>query len=210
MASESSSKRAQAMNDSFKSPSLTSSNRKESPLPSQKFEYKIEKTVPNPADAYDDNASNIQESNYSVMQNNDVFNPENVTKETIAKYVKFLKKQEKYDDGPDICDDVIERSQFNKKMEFDKGINRHTNDFVEKYFKEELRKEELPYTYEDQLFDDIKVGEEFLMSVDMFKSLLSPYQLIPSIQYSTLIKSFTNSIIGSDERYVGGKKFCLG
>ena len=68
MASESSSKRAQAMNDSshsfdnFKSPSLTSSNRKEIPPPSKKFEYKIEKTVPNPADAFDDNASsNIQE-----------------------------------------------------------------------------------------------------------------------------------------------------
>ena len=70
MASESSSKRAQAMNDSFKSPSLTSSNRKEIPLPSKKFEYKIEKTVPNPADAFDDNASNIQESKYSIIQNN--------------------------------------------------------------------------------------------------------------------------------------------
>ena len=98
---------------------------------------------------------------------------------------------------------MIERSEFNKKMEFDKGIKpTHTKDFVEKYFKGELRKQELPYTYEDQLFDDIKVGEDILMSVDMFKSLLSPYQLIPSIQYSTLIKSFSNSIIGAEERYV--------
>ena len=90
MASESSSKRAQAMNDNhsfdnfkspsenhsfdnFKSPSLTSSTRKEIPptTSNKKFENKSENnSVPNPAEAFDDTASSLHETKYSINQNN--------------------------------------------------------------------------------------------------------------------------------------------
>ena len=228
MTSESSSKRAQAMNDNhsfgdnfkspsenhsfdnFKSTSLTSSTRKEiPPMSKNRFEN------PNPAEAIDDNASSlIQETKYSLINRNNggnfdqAFNPENVTKDTIAKYVKFLQKQEKYDDGPDICDDVIKRSEFNKNLEFDKGIiNRHTRDFVGNYFENPnsivSKKAGIPFAYEDNIFDDLKdlniSKDNILMSVDMYKSLLSPYQLIPSLQFSTLIKGFCNSMVSAQD-----------
>ena len=50
-------------------------------------------------------------------------NPQNVTKETIAKYVNALIKSEDNQDGPDICDDVIKSSNYNKILEFGKDIN---------------------------------------------------------------------------------------
>ena len=149
----------------------------------------------------------------SVVHEGQKTNPENVTKETIAKYVNALIKfEDNQDGGPDICDDVNKISKFNKKLEFDnKEIKYDTRKFIEKYFKEppDFSDVRVPFPYEENIFDDIKISdidvltkEHILMSVDLFKSLLSPYQIIPASKFSSLIKIFCETKISPRNRYV--------